>query len=264
MRIHWRMTSVVRPAVADPYQSLRGSATGQALDACGESQRNTSVDDPCAAKPSGGWRQEGGRYDVRVGPDFHTRALSNETQSRNCRANVRWIEGKSSPSRALPRGHLALIDLRDAGGIHNAISDAVEQSRAVNYIRMNLEFHRDVVSAGRTAPAKCSAMAEDRSWLQVGPTMRALYGHAAAKTGRPPHFHKLIIAALRARMNPVWRLAVRTDVAQGLRMLGRKPLRGGRRVRPPVPWPRGRGTFGGDPATQCLGVLCLTGHPGIA
>ena len=50
-----------------------------------------------------------------------------------------------------------------------------------------------------------------------GPTMRALYGRL--RRTEPPHFHKLIIAALRAGDEPGLRLAVRTDVTQGLRML---------------------------------------------
>ena len=60
------------------------------------------------------------------------------------------------------------------------------------------------------------AMAET-VWLQLGPTMRKLYG----KLNRTelPYNHKLIVAALRAGDEPGLRLAIRTDVTQGLRML---------------------------------------------
>ncbi len=115
-------------------------------------------------------------------------------------------------SRALPRAHLALIDRMQA--INNAISDAVIHRDAVSYIRTNLEFHRTLYLRAQ-APAML-AMAET-VWLQMGPTMRALYGRL--RRTEPPHFHKLIIAALRAGDEPGLRLAVRTDVTQGLRML---------------------------------------------
>jgi DNA-binding GntR family transcriptional regulator len=60
------------------------------------------------------------------------------------------------------------------------------------------------------------AMAET-VWLQLGPTMRALYGRL--RRTEPPHFHRLIIAALKAGDEPGLRLAVRSDVTQGLKML---------------------------------------------
>jgi DNA-binding GntR family transcriptional regulator len=47
--------------------------------------------------------------------------------------------------------------------------------------------------------------------------MRALYGKLNRK--EPPYHHKLILAALQAGDEPSLRLAVRTDVTQGLRML---------------------------------------------
>lgn len=60
------------------------------------------------------------------------------------------------------------------------------------------------------------AMAET-VWLQLGPTMRKLYG----RLGRTevPVGHRLIVAALRAGDEPGLRLAVRQDVTHGLRML---------------------------------------------
>ena len=54
-------------------------------------------------------------------------------------------------------------------------------------------------------------------WLQLGPTMRQLYGRLR-RTEVPQH-HRAVIATLRAGDEPGLRLAVRTDVTQGLRML---------------------------------------------
>jgi DNA-binding GntR family transcriptional regulator len=47
--------------------------------------------------------------------------------------------------------------------------------------------------------------------------MRTLYGRL--RRTDPPYHHKLILAALRAGDEPGLRLAVRTDVTQGLRLL---------------------------------------------
>ena len=115
-------------------------------------------------------------------------------------------------SRALPRAHIALIDRLQS--INATVSDAVSNRDAVAYIRANLEFHRTLYLRAQ-APAML-AMAET-VWLQLGPTMRALYGRL--RRSEPPHFHKLIVAALKAGDEPGLRLAVRSDVTQGLRML---------------------------------------------
>ncbi|MBJ6371803.1 GntR family transcriptional regulator [Sedimentitalea arenosa] len=115
-------------------------------------------------------------------------------------------------SRALPRAHIALIDRLQA--INGTVGEAVSNRDAVGYIRTNLEFHRTLYLRAQ-APAML-AMAET-VWLQLGPTMRALYGRL--RRTEPPHFHKLIIAALKAGDEPGLRLAVRSDVTQGLRML---------------------------------------------
>lgn len=115
-------------------------------------------------------------------------------------------------SRALPRAHIALIDRLQT--INSNIADAVTARDAVGYIRTNLEFHRTLYLRAQ-APAML-AMAET-VWLQLGPTMRSLYGRL--RRTEPPHFHKLIIAALKAGDEPGLRLAVRSDVTQGLRML---------------------------------------------
>ena len=115
-------------------------------------------------------------------------------------------------SRALPRAHMALIERLQT--INTAVSEAVAHRDAVSYIRTNLEFHRALYLRAQ-APAML-AMAET-VWLQMGPTMRALYGRL--RRTEAPQFHKLIIAALRAGDEPGLRLAVRSDVTQGLRML---------------------------------------------
>jgi DNA-binding GntR family transcriptional regulator len=115
-------------------------------------------------------------------------------------------------ARALPRAHLALIERLQT--INHAIAERIEARDAPGYIRTNLEFHRTLYLRAQ-APAML-AMAET-VWLQLGPTMRALYG----RLGRtePPRNHRLILAALKAGDEPSLKLAVRTDVTQGLRLL---------------------------------------------
>lgn len=115
-------------------------------------------------------------------------------------------------SRALPRAHMALIDRLQT--INAGVAEMVVKRDAVGYIRSNLEFHRTLYLRAQ-APAML-AMAET-VWLQLGPTMRALYGRL--RRTDPPQYHKLIIAALKAGDEPGLRLAVRSDVTQGLRML---------------------------------------------
>ncbi|MGB0960306.1 MAG: GntR family transcriptional regulator [Halocynthiibacter sp.] len=115
-------------------------------------------------------------------------------------------------SRALPRAHMALIERLQA--INTLTAEAIAKQDAVSYIRLNLEFHRTLYLRAQ-APAML-AMAET-VWLQLGPTMRALYGRM--RKSEPPPNHRLIIAALRAGDEPGLRLAVRADVTQGLRML---------------------------------------------
>ncbi|MGR3321407.1 MAG: GntR family transcriptional regulator [Pseudooceanicola sp.] len=115
-------------------------------------------------------------------------------------------------SRALPRAHLALIDRLQT--INATIGERVARHDAVGYIRSNLEFHRTLYLRAQ-APAML-AMAET-VWLQLGPTMAKLY--ARMRRNEAPHFHRHIIAALKAGDEPGLRLAVRSDVTQGLRML---------------------------------------------
>ena len=115
-------------------------------------------------------------------------------------------------SRALPRAHIALIERLQS--INSSIADVVSNRDAVGYIRTNLEFHRTLYLRAQ-APAML-AMAET-VWLQLGPTMRALYGRL--RRTEAPQYHRLIIAALKAGDEPGLRLAVRSDVTQGLKMI---------------------------------------------
>jgi len=118
-------------------------------------------------------------------------------------------------SRALPRAHIALIERLQA--INARIAEDIARQDGVAYIRRNLEFHRTLFLRAQ-APAML-AMAET-VWLQLGPTTRALYGRLRRKD--PPHFHRLVIAALKAGDEPGLRLAVRSDVTQGLKHLTRQ------------------------------------------
>ena len=97
---------------------------------------------------------------------------------------------------------------------NGTIAQMIAARDSVGYIRSNLEFHRTLYLRAQ-APAML-AIAET-VWLQLGPTMRALYGKL--RRTEPPHYHKLIIAALKAGDEPGLRLAVRSDVTQGLRLL---------------------------------------------
>ncbi|MFY0692377.1 MAG: GntR family transcriptional regulator [Paracoccaceae bacterium] len=115
-------------------------------------------------------------------------------------------------ARALPRAHMALIERLTS--INTTIAEVISNQDAVGYIRANLEFHRTLYLRAQ-APAML-AMAET-VWLQLGPTMRSLYGRLR-RTEAPSH-HKLIVAALMAGDEPGLRLAVRADVTNGLRLL---------------------------------------------
>lgn len=127
-------------------------------------------------------------------------------------AAIRALLEPELASRALPRAHMALIERLQS--INATVSEAVAKQNAVGYIRANLDFHRTLYLRAQ-APAML-AMAET-IWLQLGPTMCKLYGRL--NRTEVPYNHKLIVAALRAGDEPGLRLAVRTDVTQGLRML---------------------------------------------
>ncbi len=127
-------------------------------------------------------------------------------------ASIRALLEPELGSRALPRAHSALIDRMEA--INAANTDAVLRQDAVTYVRTNLEFHRTLYLRAQS-PAMLAMV--ETLWLQLGPTMRALYGRLRRNT--PPPHHRMIIAALKAGDEPGLRLAIRTDVTQGLRHL---------------------------------------------
>lgn len=127
-------------------------------------------------------------------------------------AAIRAMLEPELAARALPRAHFALIDRLAAINALNA--EAVVRADAVAYVRTNLEFHRTLYLRAQ-APAMLAIC--ETVWLQLGPTMRALY--ARLRRNEPPQHHRLILAALRAGDEPGLRLAVRTDVTQGLRHL---------------------------------------------
>ena len=127
-------------------------------------------------------------------------------------AAIRALLEPELASRALPRAHFALIERLQL--INGSIAEVIAKGDAVGYIRTNLEFHRTLYLRAQ-APAML-AMAET-VWLQLGPTMRALYGRLQ-RTELPAQ-HRAIVAALKAGDEPGLRLAIRADVTQGLRLL---------------------------------------------
>ncbi|MGQ0565458.1 MAG: GntR family transcriptional regulator [Gemmobacter sp.] len=127
-------------------------------------------------------------------------------------ASIRALLEPELAARALPRAHFALIDRLAA--INGLNAEAVAKHDVVAYIRTNLEFHRTLYLRAQ-APAMLALT--ETVWLQLGPTMRALYTRLRRQEA-PPH-HRMILAALRAGDEPGLRLAVRTDVTQGLRHL---------------------------------------------
>ncbi len=127
-------------------------------------------------------------------------------------ASLRALLEPELASRALPRAHFALIERLET--INSKVGQMVARHDATGYIRMNLEFHRTLYLRAQ-APAILATT--ETVWLQLGPTMRALYGRL--NRSDPPYHHKLILQALKAGDEPGLRLAVRTDATQGLRML---------------------------------------------
>jgi DNA-binding GntR family transcriptional regulator len=127
-------------------------------------------------------------------------------------ASIRALLEPELAARALPRAHMALIERLQTINMMNA--EAVAQHDPVAYIRTNLEFHRTIY---RRAQAPAMLAIVETVWLQLGPTMRALYGRLK-RTTAPPH-HRMVLAALKAGDEPALRLAMRTDVTQGLRHL---------------------------------------------
>lgn len=127
-------------------------------------------------------------------------------------ASIRAMLEPELAARALPRAHIALIDRLEA--INQAIAQIIAKSDAVGYVRTNLEFHRTLYLRAQS-PAMLGLV--ETVWLQAGPTMRALYRSLPSK--KAAEKHQTILQALRAGDEPGLRLAIRSDVTSGLRML---------------------------------------------
>ncbi|MEJ1991229.1 MAG: GntR family transcriptional regulator [Maritimibacter sp.] len=127
-------------------------------------------------------------------------------------ATIRALLEPELSSRALPRAHMALIERLRA--INTRIGEHIAKRDVSGYIRTNLEFHRAIYLRAQ-APAMLALV--ETVWLQLGPTMRALYT-ARDRSDMQKH-HRMIISALAAGDEPGLRLAIRTDVTQGLKML---------------------------------------------
>ncbi len=139
-----------------------------------------------------------------------TPALSNERIEEL--AQIRALLEPELAARALPRVHMALIDRLQS--INAANTEAVGRHDSVGYMRTNLEFHRTLYLRAQ-APAMLAMV--ETVWLQLGPTMRAVYERL--KRTEAPQYHRMILVALKAGDEPALRLALRTDVTQGLRHL---------------------------------------------
>ncbi len=127
-------------------------------------------------------------------------------------AAIRALLEPELAARAQPRAHMALIERLQ--NINATIEQMIAKNDAVGYIRSNLEFHRTLYLRAQ-APAMLAIV--ETVWLQLGPTMSSLY----ARLQRPNAAgdHRAAIAALRAGDEPGLKLAIRTDVTRGLRML---------------------------------------------
>ena len=127
-------------------------------------------------------------------------------------ASIRALLEPELASRAQPRAHMALIERLYA--INGNISQAIVKNEPIDYVRLNLEFHRTLYLRAQ-APAML-AVAET-VWLQLGPTMSSLYAKMQRREATDNHLK--VISALRAGDEAGLRLAIRADVTQGLRML---------------------------------------------
>ena len=127
-------------------------------------------------------------------------------------ASLRALLEPDLATRALPRAHSALIERLET--TNDFIGKAIRAESSVDYIRYNLEFHRSLYLRAQ-APATLALL--ETVWLQLGPTMRSLYGKLQ-RTNSPQH-HQSIIEALKLGDEPSLRLAVKADVTQGLKLL---------------------------------------------
>lgn len=128
-------------------------------------------------------------------------------------AAIRALLEPELAARALPRAYPALIDRLRA--INASVDQTVVQRDAAGYLRANLDFHRTLYLRAQ-APAMLASV--ENVWLQLGPTMRALYAGMERANGPLGH-HRAILAALKAGDEAALRAAVEADVTRGLRML---------------------------------------------
>ena len=127
-------------------------------------------------------------------------------------AAIRALLEPELAARALPRAHTALIERLFT--INNTVRQMIVKKDSVGFVRSNLEFHRTLYLRAQ-APAMLALL--ETVWLQAGPTMRFLYQRLQHDGAADRHFK--ILAALRAGDEPGLRVAIRSDVTQGLRML---------------------------------------------
>lgn len=198
-QIYRRLRARIMHGVLRPGQALtlRGVASdfGVSMTPAREAVRRLAAEGALQASSSG-----------RV----TTPVLSNERIEEL--AALRALLEPELASRAMPRAHGALIDRM--ADINSQIDAVLIEGDAVAYVRLNLEFHRNLYLRAQ-APAML-ALAET-VWLQLGPSMQALY--TAKRRTVVTESHAKILSALRAGDEPGLRVAVRADVTAGLRML---------------------------------------------
>lgn len=127
-------------------------------------------------------------------------------------ASIRALIEPELASRALPRVHGALIErMHD---INRQIRLALAADDSTAYVRLNLDFHR-ILYLRAQAPAMLALV--ETVWLQLGPTMQALYARHHRSNAAESHLK--ILSALQAGDEPGLRVALRADINGGLRML---------------------------------------------
>ncbi len=141
---------------------------------------------------------------------YRTNALTSERIEEL--ATLRSLLEPELASRALPRAHSALIERLIS--INTRIEQQISRGETHKYIQGNLEFHRALYLRAQS-PAMLALV--ETIWLQLGPTVGALYN--SLKRSPNIDMHRRVIGALKAGDEPGLRLAIRTDVSGALRML---------------------------------------------
>lgn len=127
-------------------------------------------------------------------------------------ASIRALLEPELAMRAQVRVHMALIERLQ--NINAVIEKMIVRNDSVGYIRANLEFHRTLYLRAQ-APAMLAIV--ETVWLQMGPSMSALYSQRQRPNAA--RNHRFIIAALMSADETALKQAIATDVTQGLRML---------------------------------------------